>query len=236
MKIFKIIISIPLWILWWLNAAILIVLLITVSLVIPNKYYDLPVHIVCRLLSYSVLLFPRLRGYEVEKLPYPVIFVPNHVSFFDLFISGTVLPGNPRGLELKEHFNKPIYGWFIARFGEIPIDPKSARSIKESFERAAEILHSKRRNILVMPEGTRTRDGKVKKFKSGAFYLARRANVPVVPVVYKNLYTRNNVNSLIINPGIVDTVLLPPVYPSEFETDDQMALHVQSLIENELES
>ncbi len=223
-----------LWVIWWTNAIISIITLMLISFVIPKKMYNGPVRLVCRLLCWCVFIFPKAINRSGADTPYPVIYTANHVSFFDLFVSGAVLPGNPRGLELKSHFSKPVYGWFITRFGEIPIDPKSASSIKRSFENAADILKRGERSLLIMPEGTRTRDGMVKKFRSGAFYLSRKSSVPVVPVVYKNLYNINNSNSHIIKPGIVKAVLLPPVYPQNFDSDDQMAEYVKSLIEQEL--
>jgi len=166
-------------------------------------------------------------------MPYPVIYAANHVSFFDLFISGAVLPGDPRGLESVEHFKKPFYGWFLKRFDEIPIDLGNRKSIINSFTRIIEVLTNKERNILIMPEGHRTHDGKVGDFKTGAFYLSRKSNIPVVPVVYKGLFERAN-KSIYLKPGKFDVIILPPVYPQNFSTDDDMAIHVNSLINEEL--
>ena len=153
---------------------------------------------------------------------------------FDLFISGKVLPGNPRGFELKEHFSKPIYGWFITHFDQIPIDIGNRKSIRESFEKAKNILINKIRNILLMPEGTRTKNGEIRAFKSGAFYLSKKSGIPIVPVLYKGLYNRNNRNSLLIIPGTFDVIIMPPVYPDKFSSDDQMAKYVRDLMVKKL--
>lgn len=223
------------WFTWWTIAVILILLLLPLSVIIPKKHYDPFVHLVCKILTYSALLFPKVDKKHYENIPFPVIYVGNHVSFFDLFISGTVLPGNPRGLELKEHFATPVYGWFITRFGQIPIDARSKSSIRDSFKRATAILKTKERNLFVMPEGTRTITGHLNKFKPGAFYLSKKSGVPIVPVLYKNLFKRKNKNSIIIKPGTFDVLFLPPVYPDDFKTDVDMARYVQNIMTKKLQ-
>ncbi len=229
MKFLKYILSIILWINFWITAFIVIFFLIMISLFVPKKFYNPLVRLACILISRSVFIFPVLRD-KNKVIPFPVIYVANHVSFFDLFICGTILPGYPRGIELKEHFDKPIYGWFIKRFGQIPIDLKSKGSIKHSFEEAEKILHNKIRNILIMPEGTRTRDGNIGNFRYGAFFLSRKANIPIVPVLFLNLYKRNNPTSLLINPGKVDVDIMDPVYPENFNSDEEMGRYVKEIM------
>ncbi len=227
--------SILLWIFWWFNAIISISLLITVSLFVPKKFYNLIARIVCKILMYCIFIFPLHKGLKPKDVPYPVIYVANHISFFDLFISGSVLPGYPRGLEMEEHFSKPVYGWFIKKFGQIPINTKKSSSIKQSFETASNILKNKIRSIFIMPEGTRTMDGNIKKFRSGAFYLSKKSGVAVVPVVYKKLFNRNNRKSILIIPGLFDVIIMPPVFPENFKSEDQMAAYIRDIMQNKLE-
>ena len=186
---FLFIFSIVLWGIWWSLAIIIIDLDILISLIIPRRFWNIIVKITCSILTYCVFIFPKLKGINPKNIPFPAIYVANHVSFFDLFISGTVLPGNPRGLELAQHFKLPIYGWFLTRFGQIPINIGSKKSLRRSFFEIIEILKNKKRSILIMPEGQRTKSGKLGEFKTGAFYIARKAGVPIVPVVYKGLYS-----------------------------------------------
>jgi len=184
---------------------------------------------------YSIFIFPKYKGLKKNLVNFPVIYVANHVTFFDLFICGSVLPGYPRGLELKSHFEKPIYGWFITRFGEIPLDTKNRESIRSSFNAMTDILKNKVRSILIMPEGTRTRDGKLREFKYGAFHLSRLSGVPIVPVVFKRLYQRNNPNSLLINPGSFDVYIMDEVSPKDFESDESMCEFVRNIMAKQLE-
>jgi 1-acyl-sn-glycerol-3-phosphate acyltransferase len=223
------------WGFFWLSATITITLLILISLFVPKKFYNPLVSLSCKIMMYSCFLFPEIKGVDPQKIPYPVIYVANHVSFFDLFISGSILPGYPRGVEIKSHFSTPIYGWFITRFGEIPIDPSNRSSIKNSFNEVETILKNGIRSVLMMPEGHRTRSGKIENFRYGAFFLSRNSGFPIVPVVYKKLFNRNNATNLLIKPGKFEVIILEPVYPDKFESDEQMAAFIRNKMIETLE-
>jgi 1-acyl-sn-glycerol-3-phosphate acyltransferase len=222
--------SLIIWLAWWTTAIILITLLLPLTLFVPRIVLDWLAHGICAVLLYLGLIFPRHKGNRPDSVPRPCIYVANHVSFFDLFVSGVFLPGHPRGLELKIHFSYPVYGWFITRFGMIPIEPGSRASVRRSFEEAITLMKETGRSLLVMPEGHRSKNGKVGKFQSGAFFISRKSGIPVVPIAYKRLFERNNRNSVIFRPGTCDIYLMDPVYPEDFSSDSEMADHVHSLI------
>ncbi|MCG8569556.1 MAG: 1-acyl-sn-glycerol-3-phosphate acyltransferase [Spirochaetes bacterium] len=224
------ILSFILWAAFWVVFTISIFLLIILSLFIKERALDLFVHLTCKIATYSVLIFPKVRYLSPQKLPYPVIYTANHVSFFDLFISGTALPGYPRGFEMQSHFRKPIYGWFISLFGQIPLDSSSKAGIRKSFQKGIDILNQKRRNLFFMPEGSRSRTGELLHFKTGAFYLSRKSGYPIVPVVYKNLYQLNNATSLMIRPGILEVLIGDPIYPNQFKSDIEMSRYTRDIM------
>ncbi len=229
-RILLFIFSIILWMIWWIIAIIVIPSSLFITLFIPKKSYDPLGQILCKILMYSALIFPRVTGIDPKSLPFPVIFVSNHVSIFDLFISGAVFPGYPRGLELKQFFSLPVYGWLISRFGNIPIEPENYSSVRKSINTLLKILTKKERNIVIMPEGKRTTTGKVDKFGSAAFLLSIKTGIPVVPVVFKGLFKINNKNSIIIKPGKFTIIFLKPVYPEKFNNENEMAEYIRNLI------
>lgn len=230
----KYIFSIFLWTIWWTIAIFIGGFFLLLSLLLPKKTHNILAKILSAILTYSVFIFPRHKGLKPKELPFPVIFVPNHVSFFDLFICGTCLPGYPRGFELKKFFSLPVYGWFITRFGMIPIEPENRKSVLKAINIAGEKLSKKERNILIMPEGKRTLNGELQEFKDGAFFLSKKFNVPIVPVVFTNLFKINNRTRILIKPGFCDIYLLPPVYPMHFKTEVEMKNYVWNLIKNKL--
>ena len=91
LKIPLFIFSFILWIHWWITAVIILDLMILISFITPKIFHNFLVKIFCKALMYCVFIFPKHKGLNPKDIPYPVIFVANHVSFFDLFISGSIL-------------------------------------------------------------------------------------------------------------------------------------------------
>ena len=81
------------------------------------------------------------------------------------------------------------------------------------------------RSLAVFPEGTRTRDGQLQEFKSGAFKIALKAGVPIVPVAIRGTFTLLPRTTLAPKPGRVDVILSPPI-----ETQDYDAANLPALI------
>ena len=233
-KIPLVLLALFLWFVWWALAVILITLIIIISYILPKPTHNIIVKATCTILTYSALIFPTLKSSVPGEVPFPVIYVANHVSFFDLFISGTLLPGNPRGLEMASHFRLFFYGWFLKRFGQVPIEAGNKVSVRKAMLKIKDIIENNERSILIMPEGARTFDGKVGKFKNSPFYLSRISGFPIVPVVFKGLFELNNRNSIIIKPGRCEVILLDPVFSKDFVNDEAMSKHVKNVIQKEL--
>ena len=228
------VISIFLWFVWWTLAVTVGSVFLFLSFLIPKKRHKVLIKILSAILTYSVFIIPRHKGLKPKDIPFPVVYVPNHVSFFDLFISGLMLPGDPRGIELKKFFKLPVYGWFITRFGMIPIDPGKKSSTLKALLTAGEKLKKREHSILIMPEGMRTKDGNLSEFKNGAFFLSKKFNIPIVPVVFKNLFSINNRNSILIKPGFCDIYMLDPVYPENFDSEKELNSYVKNIISEKL--
>lgn len=109
------------------------------------------------------------------------VFMPNHVSYFDSFVLYAHLPFFLRGIEIQNHFSWFLYGYFIRKFGNIPIDQTSLQKSKKSMFQAVDYL-SDGISVLVFPEGQRTLTGKVEKFKRLPFLLAKEAKSAIVPI------------------------------------------------------
>lgn len=228
----KYILSFLIWTNFWIVFTITSGLTLFLSLFISGRKLDKLVRVVCTVTTYALFLSPDIHYISGKIKNFPVIYVANHVSFFDIFLSGTVLEGYPRGFELKSHFKTPIYGWFITRFGQVPMDSRNKNGVRESFKAAAAILNKKERSFFIMPEGTRTRTGKLGHFKLGAFYLSRKTGCPIIPVIFKNLYLKNNAVNYLIRPGKVDIVIGEPILPGQFNTDQEMSEYTWNIMNN----
>lgn len=135
----------------------------------------------------------------------PYMFVQNHVNHLD---HCTMYAGSPhfkQGLENEDHFRFPFYGWFMKQRGTLPVK-RGARDQLGSLEAlmAAEVARG--HSLLVFPEGTRTRTGEVGRFRTGAFVIAQRLGLAVVPVSVCGMFEVMNANSRRIRPGRTATV------------------------------
>jgi 1-acyl-sn-glycerol-3-phosphate acyltransferase len=140
------------------------------------------------------------------------ILMMNHVNILDGFVFYRSFPGKARGIEEESHFSWPVYGWVIRRMGQIPVNRRSGTRALESLRRAAELIRQKKDfSFMVLPEGTRTRDGRLGPFKKGGFLLALETGLDILPLVQKGAYRVNRRGSLFIRPGRVEFVIEKPI-------------------------
>jgi 1-acyl-sn-glycerol-3-phosphate acyltransferase len=108
------------------------------------------------------------------------VVVANHQSFLDIFLlSG--LPREMKWLAKKSLFKIPWVGWAFFLVGDIAVDRADPASAAGVLAKARRYLE-RGMNVMIFPEGTRSRDGQLLPFKAGAFKLALDAGVPVLPV------------------------------------------------------
>jgi 1-acyl-sn-glycerol-3-phosphate acyltransferase len=95
------------------------------------------------------------------------------------------------------------------------------------------------KSVVLFPEGTRTTDGHLLPFKRGGFVLARKADVPVVPVTINGSGRVNPANQMRLYSGNISITLHPPLSPPSdlrrSEADSWMMEHVRKQIDSVLE-
>ncbi|HQI97595.1 MAG TPA: lysophospholipid acyltransferase family protein [Syntrophorhabdus sp.] len=111
----------------------------------------------------------------------PYIFMCNHQSALDIFSLLNSLPVQFKWIAKRELFYIPFLGWAMKRAGYISLDRKHPREAIKAMDDAAKKIREGT-NIIIFPEGTRSKDGHLLPFKKGGFSLALRAKVPIVPV------------------------------------------------------
>ena len=107
--------------------------------------------------------------------------------------------GRSRGAvrEAAEHFNAPIYGWALRRYGNIPINRKNARESFKSIMEGANLIKSGT-SVVILPEGTRSLKPEMGNFKKFPFILAQKAEAPILPFGFSGLWKINNKTSFIL--------------------------------------
>ena len=109
------------------------------------------------------------------------IIMPNHITFWDIPVICSVLPNYTFGIEAESHFSWPIYGFFIKKYGTLPINRKNILASFRTFETAAQKMKEKNASLLVFPEGHRSDDGNIQEFKKIPFKMAQIVKVPILP-------------------------------------------------------
>ncbi|HET9594578.1 MAG TPA: lysophospholipid acyltransferase family protein [Anaeromyxobacteraceae bacterium] len=110
----------------------------------------------------------------------PYVVVSNHQSFLDIFLISN-LPHEMKWIAKKELFRIPWIGWCFAMVGDIALERGDAASAQKVMDKARRYLENGM-HVMIFPEGTRSRDGKMLPFKAGAFKLAVDAGVPILPL------------------------------------------------------
>lgn len=141
---------------------------------------------------------------------YIVMF--NHFNFFDHFFLYGLLGIKMTGLEKEQHMKIPVYARFMKIAGIIPIPQRgNTEKALEGIKRAKEKMNEGY-SILIAPEGTRARDGKLGHFKKGGFYMAIQTQSPILPVVYdKGMYRFCHRNRFLLVPSEIHLTILPPI-------------------------
>jgi 1-acyl-sn-glycerol-3-phosphate acyltransferase len=117
----------------------------------------------------------------------PLVYAVNHASALDIPLLYVYLPFQFRIAFKKELLAYPIVGWHLRRSGQICIDQQNPAASIGSVRSALKSLKSGL-PLVIFPEGGRSPDGQVKPFLPGAFFLAIKAQVDIVPVALLGTY------------------------------------------------
>lgn len=135
--------------------------------------------------STRILLRAKVVGGDRIPKEGAFIMVSNHVSFLDPVLVGTSIVRGSYFLARDTLFNKPVSSWVLKRLHCIPV--KRHGTDLSSLRQALRVL-SEGKPLVIFPEGTRSRDGRLKKPKRGVGFLARKARVPVIPAFVKGSF------------------------------------------------
>ena len=167
---------------------------------------------------------------RVEPLPAlpdgPLIFASNHESALDIWVAFKVLPRAFRFIAKAELFRLPIFGAYMRLGGHIPVDRGNHARAVESLRQAGEAVRGGT-SLVVFPEGTRSKDGRVQPFKKGPFVVAMEAGVPVVPVAISGSGHVTPKNVVAVVPGTIRVAVGAPVDPRTFPTKEALLAEVR---------
>jgi 1-acyl-sn-glycerol-3-phosphate acyltransferase len=147
------------------------------------------------------------------------VYVVNHQSMVDILaVYASRLPF--LWVSKVENFYAPFLGWNMWLNGYVPLRRGHLPSIRRMLRRCERRL-SEGASLCVFPEGTRSRDGNLKSFHRGAFWIAVRSRVPVVPIVVEGTFSILAKGSFGIRPRPVLLRVLEPIHPDAAGGDDR---------------
>ncbi len=165
-----------------------------------------------------------IEGFENIDSRRPQIFVANHSGLHDILSLSAHLPIQFRWVAKKSLFRVPFMGWHMGRSGYIPIDRDNPREAAKSIIDAARIIRGGI-TAIAFPEGTRSKTGELGSFHSGAFALALRTGVPLVPISLEGSYRVIMPKTLQVNPGVIIRIKIDkPIDLSSYERSDKHSL------------
>src|SRR5215218_9986297 len=180
----------------------------------------------------------KVRGLELLDPQETYVFVSNHRSYLDT-AAMFIYTGRRIGLLAKKELLKvPVLGVGMGFVNVMAIDRTNRESAIRTTEAAAQRIKSGV-SFAVFVEGTRAKPGELLPFKKGAFYMARQAGVPVVPVAIKNSDVLMGKGTGEARSGTIEMVLLKPIDTNDRTTDEainKLISEVRQSIAKELNS
>jgi len=175
-----------------------------------------------------------IKGLEKIDFKRPYVFAANHQSYLDIPAILKSFPFPIKMIAKASLFRIPFFGQAIRLAGFISIDRTKGKdaykSLKEALWRINEGI-----SILVFPEGMRSPDGNVGSFKSGAFFLASKSKVPLVPVSISGTYNILPRGAKLVRPGLVRINIEEPIPVKDVRDKGKFMEEVRQIIIKNLE-
>ncbi|MEX2602491.1 MAG: lysophospholipid acyltransferase family protein [Balneolaceae bacterium] len=164
-----------------------------------------------------------LEGHESIDDRNPYVVVGNHLSNADIPLISN-LPWEMKWVAKRELFKLPLVGTLMKLAGDIPVDRSTTAQKVSTFKKCVWYL-DRSCSVMFFPEGTRSRDGRVRSFSRGAFDLAIREKIPILPLVVDGTQGCLPKNSWVFQPDVyVKLKVLDPVPTDQYEPADSEKL------------
>lgn len=166
----------------------------------------------------------RARGLEHVRPHHAQILVANHQSMFDIWALMAEVPVSLRFVAKRELGRIPVFGAACRAAGHVFIDRRDAARASTAIRRAGERMHREGLSLVLFPEGTRSADGALGRFRRGAFALAIEIRAPLVPIAIDGgarIFPRGVRR---VRPGTIELRCAPPIPLEKMTSEDRDAL------------
>lgn len=145
----------------------------------------------------------------------PAVIVANHQSYMDVPPLFLALPDDLRWVAKRELLWVPFFGLAVWLSGSVMLDRSDRKNALAHMARAARRVAEGHR-VLIFPEGTRSLDGRLGRFKKGGFVLAEQAGVPIIPVGLRGSHAVLHPGDWRIHPGTIEVHIGSPLRATDF--------------------
>ncbi|MGL5671421.1 MAG: 1-acyl-sn-glycerol-3-phosphate acyltransferase, partial [Cetobacterium sp.] len=190
-----------------------------VDLKMPSSKYVIPITTILKpLFTWYIKLEKNIN--KLEKIS-PVIYIGNHQSMLDAFAFGQALPKdilkNTYFLAINIHFEGKIKKYLAENGNVILIDVN--KNLKETLKIAAKVL-KEGKNLVIFPEGARTRDGELQDFKKTFAMLSKELDIPVVPFAINGAYDLMPYGKGVPSSGKMSITILDKILPENKSVEE----------------
>lgn len=220
-----------------INTAVLAIIIIVIS---PFDRRGNVVHYIGKFWSLLnvYLSGTRLRivGKDKIRRNRPYIVMSNHQSLFDVWALIGKMPLQLRWVVKGDIRKMPLFGYALERMGHIYVDKARGKNMVRSLESAARKIREGT-SVVIFPEGTRSKDGRLQRFHRGGAVIALRSGVSILPVTVNGGRFVLPKNTLDLLPGKIQLVIGDVIEPTDFAEDrtEELLEAVRSAIEKNLD-
>jgi len=206
------------------------------SLKLPHGNIGMPLLLKSSNLFFKVYNRLKIKGTDNIPAKGPMIIAPNHQSYLD----GALLSiGLPMKILKNSYFyatEDHVQGSFLKSYANHSnIIVMERGNLRESILKLAEVL-KQGKNVIIFPEGSRSRTGKLTEFKKTFAILSRELNVPILPVCIKGAFEALPRSKRFISPHKIQVEYLKPITPDSNSSYDEIAKQVKEVINTTLKN
>ncbi len=193
-----------------INTAAMGFLVVLLSFLFKPGIANFPAVVWARIIGFLTPMFLKVTGRENINRKQSYVIVVNHQSVFDIVVLYGWLGVDFKWVMKLEIRKIPVVGYACKRLEHIYIDRSDTAAAIKSIEDAKDRIVNGT-SVVFFPEGTRSRDGKLIKFKKGAFKFAMDLGIPILPITLKDTNKIQPNKTIDIFPGRADMIIHAPV-------------------------
>ncbi|GLT83540.1 hypothetical protein SLE2022_018250 [Rubroshorea leprosula] len=174
-------------------------------------------HVTGRLMMWILGNPVKIEGTESSNKK--AIYISNHASPIDIFLIMWLTPTGTVGIAKKEIIWYPLFGQLYVLANHLRIDRSNPAAAIQSMKEAVNAVIKNKLSLIIFPEGTRSKNGRLLPFKKGFVHLALQSRLPIVPMVLTGTHSAWRKGSLHVRPAPITVRYLPPISTDDWTAD-----------------